>query len=143
MTVVLISIKTLAAPIWAFCAGSRSGEGFWPPRLRKASNALPRRFAHRPGCGQHDGDSRRGHCRTGRENCLLLGCWAAAEGLPRGARGRIAELAWLSLCDRVQDWLHVEDRRSVERFQVSYEDSQALGGEDLSPVQADRVWPVR
>ena len=54
----------------------------------------------------------------------------------------VADLG-LSLCGRVQDWLHVEDRRSVEDFEVTYENAQARNGKDLDAVQADRVWPVR
>jgi len=54
----------------------------------------------------------------------------------------VADLG-LSLCGRVQDWLHVEDGRSVEGFEVIYENAQARNGKDLNAVQADRVWPVR
>jgi len=43
---------------------------------------------------------------------------------------RVTDLG-LSLCGRVQDWLHVEDRRSVEDFEVTYENAQARNGKDL------------
>ena len=43
---------------------------------------------------------------------------------------------------RVEHWFDVDDRGVVERFEPADQDPQALHGEDLGPVQADRVGPV-
>ncbi len=73
---------------------------------------------------------------------------STAFGRLTGTTGGLLGPVWvadlgLSLCCRVQDWLQVEDRCSVEDFEVTYENSQARSGKDLNAVQADRVWPVR
>jgi len=52
------------------------------------------------------------------------------------ARGRLA------FGHRVEHWFDVDDRGVVERFELADQDPQALDGEDLGPVQADRVGPV-
>ena len=41
----------------------------------------------------------------------------------------------------VECWFDVKDW-AVERFEFADQDRQALDGEDLGPVQADRVGPV-
>ena len=39
-------------------------------------------------------------------------------------------------------WLDVDYGRSVDGFQVAYEDAVPLDGHDLDPVQPDRVGPI-
>lgn len=46
----------------------------------------------------------------------------------------------LSLGGRVEDRFDVEDRGAVDRFEVSDQESQAVDGHDLDPVEADRGW---
>jgi hypothetical protein len=48
----------------------------------------------------------------------------------------------LSLGDPVEDRFDVEDGGAVNRFEVADPESQAVDGQDLDPVEADRVGPV-
>jgi hypothetical protein len=50
--------------------------------------------------------------------------------------------ARLPLGHPVEHWFDVDDRGAVERFELADLDPQALDGEDLGPVHADRVGPV-
>jgi hypothetical protein len=54
----------------------------------------------------------------------------------------IGLVAGLSLGDRRQDGLDVEDRSSVDRFKVADKDAAAFDRDELDGVQADRVGTV-
>ena len=51
--------------------------------------------------------------------------------------------ATLSFCDWTEDRFDIEDRRSVEGFEVGYKNPKAIDGEDLNSVKTDRVGSVR
>lgn len=48
----------------------------------------------------------------------------------------------LSLGDWVEDRFDVEDRCVVNRFEAADQEPQAVDGDDLDSVEADRVGPV-
>ena len=50
--------------------------------------------------------------------------------------------ARLTLDHQVKHRFDVDDRGTVERFELADLDPQALDGEDLGPVHADRIGPV-
>ena len=73
---------------------------------------------------------------SGRRNGLHAEGAVILANLPKRADPSTLDAA-------VEHWLHVDDRRPVERLQVPYTHPRALNRENPHPVQSDRVGAVR